>query len=61
MPDPYDQPSNVVVCGGEVLVNGPDGVAVSMTPEAALETAARIERAALDAMVAARAEREADG
>lgn len=43
--DPYDEPSDVVAEQGEVLVEGPDGVAVSMTPAAALETSDRLLKA----------------
>ena len=39
---PYDEPSEVTAEEGEVLVNGPDGVAVSLTPEAADETSQRL-------------------
>ena len=39
---PYDQPSKVDAEEGEVTVDGPDGVAVSMTPEAAAETSDRL-------------------
>jgi len=39
---PYDEPSEVTAEEGEVLVNGPDGVAVSLTPEAAGETSQRL-------------------
>lgn len=34
----YDQSSTVTAEGGDVLVDGPDGVAVAMTPRAAGET-----------------------
>ena len=37
-----DQPSDVVAEQGEVIVEGPDGVAVSLTPAAAEETARRM-------------------
>ncbi|MBU0644934.1 MAG: hypothetical protein KKA78_17265 [Alphaproteobacteria bacterium] len=39
---PYDQPSDVAAEEGEVIVDGPDGVAVSLTPEAAVETSHRM-------------------
>ena len=39
---PYDEPSNVEAKDGIVIVDGPDGVAVSMTPEAADETSHRL-------------------
>lgn len=38
----YDEPSEVVAEGGEVLVDGPDGVAVTLTPDAAAETSQRL-------------------
>lgn len=40
--EPLAQPSQVIVEDGQVLLEGPDGVAVGMTPEAAEETARRI-------------------
>lgn len=38
----YDKPSDVVSEDGRVLVDGPDGVDVALTPEAALETGGRL-------------------
>ena len=38
----YDEASEVNTEPGEVLVDGPDGLAVSMTPEAAEETSQRL-------------------
>ena len=38
----HDTPSEVSAEEGEVLVDGPDGVAVSFTPEAAAETSDRL-------------------
>lgn len=35
-------PSEVTAEEGQVMLDGPDGVAVSMTPDAALETADRL-------------------
>ena len=49
----YDDASQVSAEKGEVLVDGPDGVAVSLTPEAALETSERL----LDAGATARGQR----
>jgi hypothetical protein len=40
--DTYSQPSEVVAEDGKVLVDGPDGVDVALTPDAALETANRL-------------------
>jgi hypothetical protein len=42
-------PSVVVAEQGEVIVEGPDGVAVTLTPEAAEETARRMIHAAFEA------------
>lgn len=49
----YDEASHVTAEKGEVLVDGPDGAAVSLTPEAALETSERL----LDAGATARGQR----
>jgi len=38
----FDQPSEVAAEEGQVVVDGPDGVAVSLTPEAAAETSDRL-------------------
>jgi len=38
----YDTPSEVKVENGNVAVAGPDGVAVVLTPKAALETSDRL-------------------
>jgi hypothetical protein len=46
---PYDQPSDVAAEEGEVIVDGPDGVAVSLTPEAAVETSHRMLEAGMTA------------
>lgn len=46
----FDKPSDVVPEDGRVLVDGPDGVDVALTPEAALETGGRlIDKAAIAA------------
>ena len=39
---PEDTPSEVTAEDGQVIVDGPDGVAVAMTPEAAAETSHRL-------------------
>lgn len=38
----YSEPSNVAAEEGEVVVDGSDGVAVSLTPKAAVETSHRL-------------------
>ncbi|KQS01522.1 hypothetical protein ASG11_17870 [Sphingomonas sp. Leaf357] len=38
----YSEPSDVEGYGGEVMVEGPDGVDVSLTPEAAIITGTRL-------------------
>lgn len=45
----YDKPSEVSAEDGTVMVDGPDGVAVSLTPEAAEETSARLLDGAVEA------------
>lgn len=45
----YDNASEVHAVKGKVTVDGPDGVAVSLTPEAAVETAARLEANGIEA------------
>ncbi len=45
----YDEASKVGSEDGDVTVNGPDGIAVSMTPEAAAETGDRLIGAAAEA------------
>lgn len=45
----HDEPSSVASQDGEVIVDGPDGVAVSLTPEAAEETGDRLIGKAVDA------------
>lgn len=46
---PYDVPSDVCAEEGEVIVEGPGGVAVSLTPDAAQETGRRLVEAAAQA------------
>jgi hypothetical protein len=38
----YDEPTSVEADDGKVVLDGPDGVDVLMTPEAALETSDRL-------------------
>ena len=45
----FGAPSEVIVEAGEVFVDGPDGVAVTLTPDAAEETARRLAEAAAEA------------
>lgn len=42
----HDRPSSVAAEAGEVLVDGPDGVATALTPDAAEETGRRLIAAA---------------
>lgn len=39
---PYDKPSKVTAVDGEVVLDGPDGVGVSVTPRAAKEMSRRL-------------------
>ena len=50
----HSEPSNVVAEQGEVLVEGPDGVAVTLTPDAAEETGRRLLEAASEARLQSR-------
>lgn len=52
MVKPYDKPANVTRVDDEILIDGPDGMTTSMTPEAALKTARRLEDKAVEAIVA---------
>jgi hypothetical protein len=45
----YDDATVTDAVDGEVVLRGPDGIAVSMTPEAAEETARRLLKAAKEA------------
>ncbi|HWW24578.1 MAG TPA: hypothetical protein VNZ85_01640, partial [Caulobacter sp.] len=44
--EPFDQPSQVDPVEGEVSLRGPGAAGVSMTPQAARETGARLQDAA---------------
>ena len=46
---PYEEPSEVAAENGKVLVDGPDGVAIALTPDAALETSERLSQAGAEA------------
>ena len=48
--EPEAEPSKVAAEDGLVFVDGPDGVAVTMTPEAAEETSQRLLQAAAQAL-----------
>lgn len=60
----HDEASNVTAEEGQVMVDGPDGVAVSMTPDAAAETSDRLLHGAAEAqgqvIAATRAAEERD-
>lgn len=45
----HDEASSVTAEEGQVMVDGPDGVAVSMTPDAAAETSDRLLQGAAEA------------
>lgn len=45
----YDEPSEVVAKDGDVVVDGPDGVDVKLTPTAAVETSDRLLEAGIEA------------
>lgn len=45
----YDEPSEVTANDGEVKIDGPDGVDVALTPDAAAETSDRLLYAAAKA------------
>lgn len=48
-PLPRDKPGDAVAESGQVLLDGPEGIAVSMTPAAAEETGRRLIAAAREA------------
>lgn len=45
----FEEPMTVTVVEGDVVVLGPDAVGISLTPEAAMESARRLEAAAAEA------------
>lgn len=47
MMDCHEQPSDVAAEAGHVVVDGPGSVAVTLSPEAALATAERLEEGAV--------------
>lgn len=52
MAKPHCTPLNVVHEQGEVIIDGPNGTTMSFTPEAAMQTAGRLDRAALEELLA---------
>lgn len=52
MVKPHDKPAKVERVDDEVLIDGPDGMTASLTPEAALKTAQRLEQKAIEAIIA---------
>lgn len=56
----HDQPSDVSAEDGEVQLDGPDGLAVAFTPEAAEETSERLLTGAMAAF-AQRSAKRANG
>ena len=57
----HGEPSEVTAEQGDVIVEGPNGVAVTLTPEAAEETARRMMRAASEARRQTNGEKTVDG
>ena len=45
----HNRPSDVTAEKGVVMVDGPDGVAVTLTPKAAVETSERLLEAGIEA------------
>ncbi|QNQ12223.1 hypothetical protein [Sphingomonas alpina] len=52
---PHNIPTEATAEQGEVMLDGPDGLAVSLTPDAARRSAERIARAAQEARDQSRA------
>jgi len=52
--DAYDTPTNVTQVDGEVVLDGPGGVGLSMTPGAAAESGKRLVKGAAQAQRARR-------
>lgn len=46
----HDVPTTVTVEEGEVMLDGPDGLAVSFTPDAASKSATALAEAAIEAL-----------
>lgn len=53
MSGPFSEPMTVTAVDGEVVILGPDGVGVSLTPDSAEESARRLLRCAEEARRAA--------
>jgi hypothetical protein len=49
MSKPHSTPSDVAAEDGEVVVDGPNGFTVSLTPEAAITTSKRLAKAGAEA------------
>lgn len=47
---PYDEPGVASVEDGHVVLDGPDGIAITLTPEAAIATGESLARAGRDAL-----------
>lgn len=59
-PELFDEPTKVTAAHGEVILDGPDGVDVKLTPEAARETSNRLWDGAAKAKAQTRPGKEAD-
>ncbi|BCA61095.1 hypothetical protein HMP09_0329 [Sphingomonas sp. HMP9] len=57
MISPHTEPRDVFHENGEVVIDGPNGAVIAMTPEAALRTAGRLDEAANDELIARAQER----
>lgn len=60
MVKPHDKAAEVTRVDGEILIDGPDGMTTSLTPEAALKTARRLEDKAVEAIIAQHGGEEED-
>ncbi|WP_232493263.1 hypothetical protein [Novosphingobium kaempferiae] len=47
---PYDEPGVASVEDGHVVLDGPDGIAITLTPEAAIATGESLARAGREAL-----------
>jgi hypothetical protein len=55
--DAFSEPMHMVVTDGAVVILGPDGIAVALTPDAAEESARRLLAAAAEARCGGREQR----